>query len=89
MDSSALIEFPRDLQHADPDEVGAASLAEIDAAIALVVGRVARRVRLASLPFVDDIAGIGLARARTAGVAFTVERAERAGVRTVTVGPLA
>lgn len=89
VDSPALIEFPRDRQATDPDQIGSASLAEIDAAIALVVGHVARRVRLAALPFAEDVAGIGLARACAAGVEFTLEPPERAGVRSVTVGPLA
>ena len=35
------------------------ALAEIDAAIALVAGHVARRVRLIALPFVVTVAAIG------------------------------
>ena len=75
---------------ADPSvaaEAGAAALAEIDAAIALVLSAVARRVRLTALPFVEPVAATGLARARAAGVAFAFERGERAGVATVTIGP--
>jgi hypothetical protein len=74
----------------DPDETTEAddlAVVEIDAAIAMVVGRHADRVRLTALPFVDRVAGIGAAHAHAAGVAFRVERAERAGVLTVTVGP--
>jgi hypothetical protein len=80
-----VIPFPPDLDAAtDADET---ALAEIDAAIAMVVGRHARRVRLTALPFVERIAGIGAAHARSAGVAFRLEASERAGVATVTVGP--
>ena len=79
------IPFPRDPESTtDADE---AALLEIDAAIAMVAGRHARRVRLTALPFVDHVAGIGAAHARAAGVAFRLEGAERAGVVTVTVGP--
>jgi hypothetical protein len=42
---------------------------------------------LTALPFVDRVAGIGAAHANAAGVAFRLERHERAGVITVTVGP--
>lgn len=68
----------------DPDEK---ALAEIDVAIAMVVGRQANRVRLTALPFVERIVGLGATHAHAAGVAFRLEPAERAGVRTVTVGP--
>jgi hypothetical protein len=85
VDSSDVIPFPRDSDDApDADE---AALVEIDAAIAMVVGRHATRVRLTALPFVDQVAGIGAAHAHAAGVAFRLEGAERAGVVTVTVGP--
>jgi len=80
-----VISFPR-----DSDESTAAddaALTEIDAAIAMVVSRNAVRVRLTALPFVDRVAGIGAAHAHAAGVAFRLERPERAGVVTVTVGP--
>jgi hypothetical protein len=87
VDSSAVIAFPPD-HAADPVEIGSGALAEIDAAIALVTSHVARRVRLTAWPFIDQVAATGLARARAAGVGFTVERADRAGVVTVTVGPL-
>jgi hypothetical protein len=84
VDNSVIV-FP-----ADPDEatdVDELAVAEIDAAIAMVVGRHATRVRLTALPFVDRVAGIGAVHAHAAGVAFRLERAERAGVLTVTVGP--
>jgi hypothetical protein len=84
VDNSVIL-FPADPDGAsDADDV---AVAEIDAAIAMVVGRHATRVRLTALPFVDRVAGIGAAHALSAGVAFCLERAERAGVLTVTVGP--
>ena len=70
------------------DGVAAATLAEIDAAITLVASRVARRVRLTALPFVESVAAVGLAHAHAAGMAFAFERSQRIGVATVTVGPL-
>ncbi|MBA2382447.1 MAG: hypothetical protein H0V73_10100 [Chloroflexi bacterium] len=69
-------------------EASAAALAEIDAAIDLVESRVARRVRLTAVPFVESAAAEGLAHARSAGMAFDFERTDRIGVVTVTVGPL-
>jgi hypothetical protein len=85
VDSPTVISFPRDSDEStDADE---AALTEIDAAIAMVVSRNAVRVRLTALPFVDRVAGIGASHAHAAGVAFRLERPERAGVITVTVGP--
>lgn len=88
MESRAVIAFPSDGDIAEPVDVGTSALAEIDAAIALVAGRAARRVRLTAWPFLELVAATGLAHARAAGVAFSFERAERVGVATVTVGPL-
>jgi hypothetical protein len=91
VDNPSLIVFPRDRSADDdlsPDAAGSAALAEIDAAIALVLGGAARRVRLTALPFVETIAAIGLAHATAAGLTFGFDRAERAGVITVTVGPI-
>jgi hypothetical protein len=79
--------IPFSLDPEDSTESDDAVLLEIDAAIALVSGRHAIRVRLTALPFVERIAGLGAAHARAAGVQFRLERAERPGVRTVTVGP--
>jgi hypothetical protein len=82
---SPVIAYPRDsLATTDAAE---AALIEIDAAIAMVAGAHARRVRLTAVPFVDRVAGIGAAHARAAGVAFRLEGVHRAGVVTVTVGP--
>jgi hypothetical protein len=94
VDTATVITFPRfDADAgtpADTDtlEVGAAALAEINAAISLVTSRVARRVQLTALPFVEAAAAVGLANARAAGIAFRFDRADRAGVATVTIGPL-
>ena len=85
MDSPDVIPFPRAWD--DSTDADEATLMEIDAAIAMVAGRHATRVRLTALPFVDHVAGIGAAHAHAAGVAFRLEGAERAGVVTVTVGP--
>lgn len=82
---SPVIPFPGDHHEAaDADDL---AVVEIDAAIAMVAGRHANRVRLTALPFVERVAGIGAAHAHAAGVAFRVERAERGGALTVTVGP--
>jgi hypothetical protein len=88
VDSPTVIAFPRPGVALDPlDDAGAAALAEIDAAIAMVAGGAARRVRLTAVPFVELAAAEGLAHARAVGVGFRFERPERAGV-TVTIGPL-
>ena len=89
VDSATVISVPR--FDADPgarEDVGAAALAEINAAIELVTARVARRVQLTALPFVEAAAAVGLANARAAGIAFRFDRADRVGVATVTIGPL-
>ena len=89
MDASPLIAFPRSLAASDDlDETTTSALVEIDAAIALVAAHVARRVRLTALPFVEAVGGVARAHARAAGMEFRFERPERAGVVTVTVGPL-
>ena len=81
-----MIPFPADADETtDADEL---AVVEIDAAIAMVAGHHADRVRLTALPFVGRVVGIGAAHAHAAGVAFRLERAERSGVLTVTVGPL-
>ena len=95
MDSSAIIPLrPAISASGEPSpgddaiaEVRTIALGEIDAAIALVVGGTARRVRLTAIPFAESAAAIGLAHAQTAGVDFTVEPAQRVGVMTLTIGP--
>jgi hypothetical protein len=89
VESPTVIAFPRPGVVSDPpDDAGAAALAEIDAAIAMVAGHAARRVRLTAIPFVENAAAEGLAHARAAGMAFHFERPGREGVVTVTIGPL-
>ena len=91
MDSARVIAFPRpgiNPAAAGSDDAGTIALAEIDAAIALVAGHVARRVRLTALPFVQPVVAVGLAHATAAGLGFRFDRPDRAGVRTVTIGPL-
>ena len=61
-------------------------LAEIDAAIELVVRTAATRVRLVSLDDPGSVAGLGLAHAQAAGVAFALKR-EASGV-SLMIGPL-
>jgi carbon monoxide dehydrogenase subunit G len=82
MELHAPIPFPPAVDAADD-----AALAEIDVAIALVASGIASRVRVANL--LDDtaehVAGIGAARAGTAGVRFVVERSSMS--RTLTIGP--
>ena len=91
VDRSRLIAFPRPgLAGSDAivDDVGDDALAEIDVAIAMVAAGAARRVRLTALPFVESVASVALAHARAAGIAFRLERPDRVGVRTVTIGPV-
>ena len=70
---------------ADPLDI---ALAEIDAAIELVLRGQARRVRLVGLSAGENAAGAGLARAQAAGVQFTLERSD-AGAHPVSlvIGP--
>jgi hypothetical protein len=89
METLRAVELVRPATEPDAASAGAAAaLVEIDAAIALVAERAASRVRLVSVPFIESVAAIGLARARSAGIRFAFERGERAGSATVTVGPL-
>ena len=86
MTEAFVITFPGAI---DPDDgAGSMALREVDAAIALVVAGVAERVRLASVPFLDVVAGTALAHASAAGLAFRLEPTERQGVVSATVGPL-
>jgi len=61
-------------------------LAEIDAAISLVVGGAATRVRLVGLTRADALAAVGLARAQAAGIRFEIDRGIT-GVVALTLGP--
>jgi hypothetical protein len=94
VDTAGVIAFPRPGTTAardaavDASDGFVAALAEIDTAIEMVALRVARRVRITALPFAEDVGAVALAHAREAGMAFRFERPERAGVVTVTIGPL-
>jgi carbon monoxide dehydrogenase subunit G len=82
MELHAPIPFPPAVDAADD-----AALAEIDVAIALVASGVANRVRVSNIPddTAEHVAGVGAARAGTAGVRFVVERSSLS--RTLTIGP--
>lgn len=89
MEPSAILAFPAVAgRDSDISAVADRALTEIDVAITLVATHVARRVRLTGVPFLEDVAAIGLAHAHAAGMAFAFERGERVGVATITVGPV-
>lgn len=67
--------FPR---ASAPDPVES-DLQEIQAAIGLVAGGVARRVRISGLHRPEAVAGVGVARAQEAGVEFALEPNETGG----------
>jgi len=62
------------------------TLAEIDAAIAMVALGIAVTVRLVNLPTAEDLAFDAAARAQTAGVAFSLQR-DGSDSTTMIVGP--
>ena len=70
------------------DDVAMLDLAEIDAAIGMVVAGAARRVCLVALSGVEAVAGIALARAQAADVGFHLDRDAGGAVR-LTIGPRA
>jgi hypothetical protein len=86
MDGQSVIDFPRSAEQFDEDQE--AALGEIDAAIALVLSRVARRIRLSGMAHAVVVAGAGAAHAQSAGVAFGLDRDDDAGSLTITVGPI-
>lgn len=86
MGQASVIAFPG--AAGDEDAVGTAALREVDAAIALVTGGTARRVRLTGVRFPDVVAGTALAHARAAALGFRLEQAEGEGVATATIGPI-
>jgi hypothetical protein len=77
------------IAHASPDPLDR-NVAEIDAAIGLVVAGLATRVRLVRLTNVnaESLAAIALARTQSAGLRFDVDR-RTDGAVAMTVGPLA
>jgi hypothetical protein len=86
MDSPTPIPFPLAPEWVDREE--ARAIAEVDAAIGLVLAGAAVRVHLTGLGLADVIAVPGAARAQQAGVAFRIERDRPSGPATITVGPL-
>jgi hypothetical protein len=62
------------------------TIAEIDAAIAMVALEVAASVRLVNLPTAEESAFDAAARAQAAGVGFSLNR-DRAGSVTLIIGP--
>lgn len=87
MDVQTVIPFPRSPERFDEEQE--AALGEIDAAIALVLGRMARRVRLSGLAAAAAVAGAGAAHAQSAGVRFGLERDDAADSLTINIGPIA
>ena len=70
------------------DRIAMVDLAEIDAAIGMVVAGAARRVCLVALSGVEAIAGVALARAQDADIEFHLDRDVGGAVR-LTIGPRA
>lgn len=81
MDAHAPLPFP----HASLDPIEH-DLAEIEAAIDLVAGGLATRIRLVGLMRPEAIAATGLAHAQLRGVRFALDRGKEAPFA-VTVGP--
>ena len=86
MENREPIAFPRAVEPTDEDLDRA--LAEVDAAIALVRGGAAVRIRLIGFALAEMVAGLAAAHAQLAGVRFQVDRAEVAGALAVIVGPI-
>ena len=86
MENRDPIAFPRAVEptHEDLDR----ALADVDAAIALVRGGAAVRIRLIGFALAEMVAGLAAAHAQLAGVGFHVDRAEVAGAPAVIVGPI-
>jgi hypothetical protein len=80
------IPFPRASEPSDEELENA--LAEVDAAIALVRGGAAVRVRMIGFAMLDAVAGMAAAHAQLAGVGFQIDRPDVAGVLAITVGPI-
>jgi hypothetical protein len=69
-----------------PDDHATLELAEIDAAIGMVAGGLARRICLVALAHPEAIAAVALARAQAADVGFHLDRDPGGAVR-LTFGP--
>jgi hypothetical protein len=78
--------FPRVPEPSDAEL--AQALAEVDAAIALVRGGAAVRIRLVGFALAEAIAGLAAAHAQLARVAFRIDRPDGDGMTAIIVGPL-
>jgi hypothetical protein len=86
VDEAEPIPFPR---AAGPsNEELESALSEVDAAIALVGGGAAVRIRLIGFALADAVAGLAAAHAQIAGVGFQLDRPEVSGAMAIIVGPL-
>lgn len=86
MDHVEPIPFPH---VSDPtDEDLDIALAEVDAAIALVIRGGAVRVRLIGFALAEAVAGLAAAHAQLAGVGFQIDRPDVAGVAAMIIGPI-
>ncbi len=70
------------------DEAVEQSLAEVDAAIALVRGGAAVRIRLIGFALLETVVGLAAAHAQLAGVGFQIDRPDVAGALAIVVGPI-
>lgn len=82
----AIVDVTRFPRASAPDDL-ALDLQEVVAAIELVAGGVARRVRISGLRGPEAVAGVAVARAQEAGVRFVLEPNETGGF-TAMVGHL-
>jgi hypothetical protein len=80
------IAFPRALEPSEEDLDN--SLAEVDAAIALVRRGAAVRVRLIGFALAEAVAGLAAAHAQLAGVGFQIDRPDVAGAVAMIIGPI-
>ena len=87
MDPIEPIPFPHTLEPTDEDLDDA--LAEVDAAIALVIRGGAVRVRLIGFALAEAVAGLAAAHAQFAGVGFQIDRPDVAGAAAMIIGPIA
>ena len=86
MDHVEPIPFPHAYDPTDEDLESA--LAEVDAAIALVIRGAAVRVRLVGFALAEAVAGLGAAHAQLAGVGFQIDRPTVAGSMALIIGPI-
>jgi hypothetical protein len=75
------------LPRSSPADLLELDLQEVLAAIELVAGGVARRVRVSGLRRPEAVAGVGVARAQEAGVRFVLEPNETGGFTAMVESP--